>query len=216
MSQREHLYYGVFYGVLLCTMAIAFLFALLMREANAFNYGLFVASTLLFWLALNGYGFQYLWPDFPALHNQGFHLIYLVYTLAALHFSRVFLQLKHCAPSLNTAFSVFTTCRPGSHDNPFNGFLSAGINSRLWPARRTGDNHPRCQLYRLAARYDFRHLVPEFMDALRSLTVSQLNQRHHQFIALGHAAIDADPTGLYGGSNPVDDSDGSLVVSIAD
>lgn len=97
----ENLFFGASYGSQLTLMVIAFVLAALVRRRVYLLYGLFLGSTILFWLALNGFGYQYVWPASPWWHNEGFHLIFLAYSLSALLFSREFLNTRQLFPRLD-------------------------------------------------------------------------------------------------------------------
>ncbi|MDO3388486.1 diguanylate cyclase [Gilvimarinus sp. SDUM040013] len=105
-QQREHLGFGVFYGALSIMIIMSLIFAIALKQRNAAYYAVFLLSTILFWLKLNGIGFQYLWPDAVWWHNEGFHIVYLLFVGCALQFSKSFLQLDSLAPRLNRVFAT--------------------------------------------------------------------------------------------------------------
>lgn len=103
-QQAEQLVFGLFYGALVTLIVMATVFALLLRQAAAISYALFLSFTVLMWLMLNGLGFQFLWPNAVYWHNEGFHLVFLGFSWFALRFSRQFLQLSRLAPRLAFVF----------------------------------------------------------------------------------------------------------------
>ncbi|MDO6572488.1 MULTISPECIES: sensor domain-containing diguanylate cyclase [unclassified Gilvimarinus] len=103
-QQQEHLSFGLFYGALSIMALMASIFAITLKQRNAAYYALFLLSSIVFWLMLNGLGFQYLWPEAPWWHNEGFHLVYLIFVICALQFSKSFLQLQLLSPHLNVVF----------------------------------------------------------------------------------------------------------------
>lgn len=104
--QRESLGFGFFYGALSIMLMMSLIFAIALKQRNAAYYALFLASTLLFWLMLNGTGFQYVWPNAVWWHNEGFHIVYMVFVVSALQFSKSFLQLPLLTPRLCRLFSA--------------------------------------------------------------------------------------------------------------
>lgn len=106
LVREENLLLGAFYGALLLVILLSVVVGILLRRSNAFQYALFLFSTLLLWLMLNGYGFQYLWPERVYWHNEGFHLSFLFFVFCALEFSKGFLRLKLLAPRWHTAFNI--------------------------------------------------------------------------------------------------------------
>jgi diguanylate cyclase (GGDEF)-like protein len=107
LHSRENLLFGLFYGALLIIILLALLFAFLLRQPNAIYYALFITASVLFWLMLNGLGFQYLWPALPGWHNEGFHVVYLIFCITALQFSRTLLSLPKLFPNINRIFVAF-------------------------------------------------------------------------------------------------------------
>ena len=105
-QQMEYLWFGVFYGALAIMIIMALVFAVSLRQRNALYYALFLLCSLVFWLMLNGLGYQYLWPQAVWWHNEGFHLVYLAFVVSALQFSKHFLQLVRLAPRLHTLINV--------------------------------------------------------------------------------------------------------------
>src|SRR5690606_30784699 len=77
----ENFLFGIAYGSQITLMLIACILFLLVGRRVYGLYGLFLVGTVLMWLALNGFGYQYLWPGSPWWHNEGFHLIFLFYAL---------------------------------------------------------------------------------------------------------------------------------------
>ncbi|MDX5334244.1 MAG: sensor domain-containing diguanylate cyclase [Gammaproteobacteria bacterium] len=100
-SRQEYLVYGGFYGMMLSLLLIATVFALLLRQRVFLVYGLFLAASLVMWAMLNGLGFQYLWPQAVYWHNEGFHIVFLLVSITALHFSRLFLKTANFFPGID-------------------------------------------------------------------------------------------------------------------
>lgn len=64
------LIYGVYYGVMLIIMLIAATTYLLVRNILFLSYAFYLFSFLFFQVSLNGFGFQFLWPDLNEWTNR--------------------------------------------------------------------------------------------------------------------------------------------------
>lgn len=100
-TRVEYLLYGIYYGIMGSLLIIALVFSSILRQAVYLYYAAFLASSMLMWALLNGFAFQYLWPQSIYWHNEGFHIIFLSTAFTALHFSRHFLQTARCCPRTN-------------------------------------------------------------------------------------------------------------------
>jgi len=107
LKADEHLLFGLYFGASLALAVISLLMWLALRSRVFFEYWLYLISNLLIWGSLTGYSYQFLWPNSPWLHNEGFHLIYLFFVLMALQFSKTFLDLKQYLPKIHFGISVF-------------------------------------------------------------------------------------------------------------
>lgn len=105
--QQEQFYFGLYFGACLALVLISVLLALSLRSSVFAIYSLYLTANLLMWACLSGFSYQYLWPASPWLHNQGFHLVFLLFVFLAVQFSKKFLELRHDAPQLNRWLSGF-------------------------------------------------------------------------------------------------------------
>lgn len=99
MVREENLLFGGYYGILLVLTLIALIVGTVLRRTSVYTYALFLAATGFQWLMINGYGYQYLWPDSVYWHNEGFHVSYLAFCLLACEFSKAFLRTDDRFPS---------------------------------------------------------------------------------------------------------------------
>lgn len=100
-SRLEHLVYGGYYGLMLALLIIAVIFSVILRQLVYLHYGIFLGFSILTWGLLNGFAFQYLWPNSVFWHNEGFHIVYLAMVLSALQFSRGFLKTARHFPRID-------------------------------------------------------------------------------------------------------------------
>ncbi len=105
-ARNENLIYGGYYGILLILIIISLSFALLLRQRIALYYSVFLIGTALLWLFLNGYAFQYLWPNAVYWHNEGFHIAFLLFAMFALQFSKAFLRTHTLQPKMHRFFTA--------------------------------------------------------------------------------------------------------------
>lgn len=104
--QQENLLFGIYYGALLTLAAIALVVSIMLRRLSALYYCLLLLATGTKWLLFNGYGFQYLWPENVFWQNEGFHIVFLLFSILALQFSKAFLKLDWHLPWLNKVFTA--------------------------------------------------------------------------------------------------------------
>lgn len=106
LVQEEALLFGAFYGAMLIMAMMALLVCIFLRHRNALYYFIFLSVTILVYLKLNGLGFQYLWPNSPNWHNQGYNLVFFLFGLASLQFTKIFLNLKVYKPKIYACFNL--------------------------------------------------------------------------------------------------------------
>lgn len=106
-TRSEYHLYGIYYGVMGSLLIIALVFSALMRQRVYLYYAAFLASSILMWALLNGFAFQYLWPESIYWHNEGFHIFFLLTAITALQFSRHFLQTSRCCEHIDKIIRVF-------------------------------------------------------------------------------------------------------------
>lgn len=105
-SRKEYFLYGIYYGLMGSLLIIALIFSSLLRQKLYLYYATFLAASILMWALLNGFAFQYIWPNSIYWQNEGFHIIFLVMAISALQFSRHFLLTRKCCPGADRAVRV--------------------------------------------------------------------------------------------------------------
>ncbi|GGF13076.1 7TM diverse intracellular signaling domain-containing protein [Hymenobacter cavernae] len=97
--QTEYGLLGGFYGVLLIMVVYNLCLYLFIGEQTYLRYVLYVLSCSLVFLSEDGLGFQYLWPDFPALNQLVIALspILLLFTFS--YYARQFLDSPQRLPN---------------------------------------------------------------------------------------------------------------------
>ena len=94
-EQREYLLWGIFSGVVGLIVLLAFLFFAVTRDPVYAFYGLYVLALALRQFADTGLGFQYLWPETPAINHPDAVIMALwLYIPAMFQFQQYFLQFR--------------------------------------------------------------------------------------------------------------------------
>jgi diguanylate cyclase (GGDEF)-like protein len=93
-----HIGLGVYYGIQLALLLYNLILWLSVRDRNFLWYVLYAGSLGVLLLCLNGFAFQYLWPDWPDWGNLAIPVGIAVSNLCMLQFSRSFLELHRNAP----------------------------------------------------------------------------------------------------------------------
>lgn len=109
--------FGIFYGILIIMIIYNLLLAASMKDTVYLWYSLFLVSMVFVSLSLNGYGFQYIWPNTVALNDIIPHVLFLT-IITMILFSRDYLGSKEAYPRFDLIIKAYTVfC--------FIGFLSS-------------------------------------------------------------------------------------------
>jgi len=103
-TPREHLVLGVYYGILLGLFCYNLILFVSLRDRTFLLYVLHVALIAVAQLCLNGFAFQYLWPDSPNWANDAVLLAIAASTIAMIAFTRAFLELRTRLPFTDRVF----------------------------------------------------------------------------------------------------------------
>lgn len=98
---RSQFAFGLLYGVIIALILYNLLLYVSTRETAFLFYILYVTLFGLFQMSLNGFTFQYLWPESPAMANTGLLLLMSTSMMAMLQFARIFLNLKRVSSRCN-------------------------------------------------------------------------------------------------------------------
>lgn len=99
-EQKLHFFY---YGSLTVIILINLAVFLTLREKLYLYYALAIAGYLLFFASINGYSFQLLYPQFPAIHARALLVSMPVLALFSVLFCRQFLKIPSHSPKLDIA-----------------------------------------------------------------------------------------------------------------
>lgn len=104
---EEQFFYGLYFGVCITLLILSTFLWMFLRKEIYFTYSFYIASNTLFWAFLTGYSFVYLIPESPILYNNGFHIVFLMLSISAIMFSRMFLETKGLSPKLDKVLMFF-------------------------------------------------------------------------------------------------------------
>jgi signal transduction histidine kinase/PAS domain-containing protein len=95
---------GLFYGALLIMLGYQLLLFYSLKEAIYFYFVIFLAGSILFFATYEGVADQYLWPSLSQYKLPFLVVTQVLFFMASLKFSDVFLELKIRAPRLHQLF----------------------------------------------------------------------------------------------------------------
>jgi diguanylate cyclase (GGDEF)-like protein len=101
LIHEEQFFYGIYFGICLTLIILSALLWLLLKQVIYFGYFFYLICNTLFWVFLTGYSFSYLLPNKPMMINDGFHIVFLLLSISAIYFSRIFLETNNLTPRLD-------------------------------------------------------------------------------------------------------------------
>jgi two-component system, sensor histidine kinase LadS len=108
---NEYFLFGIFYGMIIIIGLYNFLTFLAIRERKYIYYIFYILSVACYAMSLDGIGFQYLWPEHPALNEYATGLSLYSVILWALLFTQRFLSTKTKAPRIDNLFKWMIALR---------------------------------------------------------------------------------------------------------
>ncbi len=89
---------GLYYGIVLALLIYNLVLWLMLRDSGYFWYLLHVTAFGLVLFTLNGYGFEYLWPEWPWMADAAVPLSICLALIGMQLFARSFLELRERWP----------------------------------------------------------------------------------------------------------------------
>ena len=105
-SQSENLGWGLFFGLMLMMFCYNLTFYFFTRERSYLLFSGAVAAYTFYLAALDGWTFELLWPESPALNRLGVRLSGPLAVLSVLFFAISFLSTRLHTPLIHRAFRV--------------------------------------------------------------------------------------------------------------
>ncbi|MBC7988459.1 MAG: hypothetical protein H7Y19_02605, partial [Luteimonas sp.] len=93
LSRDAQLFIGIYYGILLALFFYNLVLWLTLRDASYFWYLFHITAFGLVLFTLNGFGFEYLWPNSPWLADKSVPLSICLALIGMQQFARTFLEL---------------------------------------------------------------------------------------------------------------------------
>ena len=98
---KEYYFLGLFYGIILIIGLLNLFIFFTTRDKAHILYVYYVLSLGVFSMTMDGTAFQYLWPNFPILNNYAASVASLSTVIAALLYSKSFLNTHNQLPIFN-------------------------------------------------------------------------------------------------------------------
>src|SRR5699024_6323761 len=89
-SNKRMLFHGLYYGIILVMIAYNLFLYISLRMKAYLYYVLSISISLLAYMALNGDGFKYLWPNFPYWNNVSVVTLVSIASMFILLFTKEF------------------------------------------------------------------------------------------------------------------------------
>lgn len=100
-DQRTYALLSIYYGMLLALLLYNLMLFISTRETMFLPYSAFVASMAVGMASINGFGNQFLWPDFPAWGNIALPVGMSAAGMFGALFTRAFLDTGHSYPRID-------------------------------------------------------------------------------------------------------------------
>lgn len=93
LKQEFPVFWG-YYGIMFALFLFNLIILVLTRNISYFYYMFFLGAWIFFQFTLNGFAFQYLWPEFPVWGNRSLPLFISLVTIGCGMMVRAFMQTK--------------------------------------------------------------------------------------------------------------------------
>lgn len=100
-NQLRNLIYGMYYGAMVAMVLYNLFVFISVRETRYLFYVLYVLSMAFLLFSMNGFSYQYLWPDNIWWNDKAIAVFIGSVDLFSLLFIRLFLDLPGCKPALD-------------------------------------------------------------------------------------------------------------------
>lgn len=92
------IYGGIFFGIIVIMLLYNFFIYLSLKDRVYLYYVMMNVSVLLFYLGYSGYGFQYIWSDYPVINSKVIPFGVILTGATTINFVRNFLESKKFVP----------------------------------------------------------------------------------------------------------------------
>lgn len=102
--QKEYYLFGLYYGVMIIIFIYHLFFFFVLGDKSYLFYILYVAAYGIYQFTLDGFGYQYLWPEWPVFGNKVLPVLVGFACLTGVLFSSAFLNLKKNIPLMHRIY----------------------------------------------------------------------------------------------------------------
>jgi len=108
---NEYFLIGIFYGILGLITLNSIISFFKYRNSNIGYFSVFICSVVLFFLSIDGIGFQYLWSSMPVLNKIGKPVFHFCSIIGFVLFSAEVLKVRYIYPAFDKYILVFIGLR---------------------------------------------------------------------------------------------------------
>jgi len=103
----SNLLFGIFFGIIAVMFFYNFFIYFTVNDSIYLYYVVYILVVGLTQATIEGYTFQYLWPDSPFIATRAFFILTALVNITGLEFARKFLNIKTLLPVASKAFIFF-------------------------------------------------------------------------------------------------------------
>jgi hypothetical protein len=108
-KNKLNIYFGVFFGVMLLLIIYGAINYIPTKNSSYLYFSLHTLSFTLLLASINGYTFNFLWPNLPILNQYAPITFVFLTTIFSIQLTKSFLNLKQQSPTKNQLLSFFLT-----------------------------------------------------------------------------------------------------------
>ncbi len=108
LSSTDNLIVGIYAGIFLIMIFYNFFIFISTRDKSYIFYVFYIVFVALTQIGIKGYNFQYLWPDLPEFQLMSLPIFASLAGIAALFFTKEFLQTKSNLPKMHYGIPILT------------------------------------------------------------------------------------------------------------
>jgi signal transduction histidine kinase/DNA-binding LytR/AlgR family response regulator len=106
-TEKEYMLFGIFYGAMLAMILYNLFLFITVKDKNYLLYILYIASTTMFQLEMNGFAIQYLWPENRLLAENCRPILMSAMLVSAALFLKSFLDTRNWKPALDHFLKMY-------------------------------------------------------------------------------------------------------------
>jgi signal transduction histidine kinase len=99
--------FGIYFGIIIVMVLYNFFIYLTVKDKTYLLYVIYIMLVGLSQLSIQGYTYEYLWPNSPEIASRSVYLLTSLTSISAIPFLRNFLQTKKYVPKLDRLLYIF-------------------------------------------------------------------------------------------------------------